>query len=411
VIHEAVPSSANVPEVYQINYVSGYNGQSFASPRDAFDELADTVFSESVQNPAIDLKTKVHEKEVSEPLPATSYPKASTDHVDFKATEPVASRNEFFDNQHHNIAAPLETFVEASDANSDTNFSNHKVKTSADNEQSVAEKEEETSNRKQIPYTEHVKEVQDFISEKFESPKAEKVYLSDDTVKNHKKRKIDVNDYYKSKESIETKPIRNIDFVTVPSANILPTIYRSQIKFIPESKSNGNQERFDIQENKSNKSVETNVNNLSIADSNIGNKNNHLDKAHFQPKIFKDSTSSVHTEKPDSQKEETTINSENERHHEPNSSSLNIYTNLNNNKQVIIVANKEDLQEKELYQTIFEEYPPVTTRRPKYKIIRKARIPKQLTPHSTVYHPVHRSGSIKLVYKDEGFVPEYVPRY
>jgi hypothetical protein len=81
VIHEAVPTSSKIPEVYQINYVSGYNGQSFASPRDAFDELADAVFSESVQNPEVfNLETAASEKAKFETQPVASYPKATIDH-------------------------------------------------------------------------------------------------------------------------------------------------------------------------------------------------------------------------------------------------------------------------------------------------------------------------------------------
>ena len=67
---------------------------------------------------------------------------------------------------------------------------------------------------------------------------------------------------------------------------------------------------------------------------------------------------------------------------------------------------------KKIYTKLyFEGYPPVTTRRPKYKIIGEPGIPKQLVPQATIYHPVHRNENIKLAYKDEGFVPEYVPRY
>eukprot|EP00090_Calanus_glacialis_P034160 TRINITY_DN570_c0_g1_i6.p1 TRINITY_DN570_c0_g1~~TRINITY_DN570_c0_g1_i6.p1 ORF type:complete len:668 (-),score=166.94 TRINITY_DN570_c0_g1_i6:158-2161(-) len=411
-IHEAVPTSSKIPEVYQINYVSGYNGQSFASPRDAFDELADSVFSEPVQNPeVIDLETTASEKASYETQPVASYPKATIDHEISKAPQPVANRNGFLKIQHHNVAFPLDTFVEVSDAISKDNFSIHKVKSSTDNEKSVAEKNNKSSHRKKLLYTQHVKKVQDFISQKFESPKAAIFDISDDTVKNHKKRKIDVKDYYKVKESIGQKPIRNIDFLPVENVNILPTIYRSQIKFVPSvSKSNEKQEKFDTEKYKNNKSDETNVDNLSVAVAIKSQKPDQLDNTHFQTEIFRDSTTSIHTEKPDSKREGTTNNPGNERNKDV-SSSINEFTNLANNEQVVIITKKGDIQEKELYQTIFAEYPPVTTRRPKFKIIRKPRIPKQLAPQAIVYQPVHRNEKIKLVYKDEGFVPEYVPRY
>ena len=60
--------------------------------------------------------------------------------------------------------------------------------------------------------------------------------------------------------------------------------------------------------------------------------------------------------------------------------------------------------EDDVYSKIYEEFPPITTRRPRYKIIRKVRQPKK-------YQPAHSGGKVKLVYKEEGFVPEYVPRF
>ena len=151
VIHEAVPTSSKIPEVYQINYVSGYNGQSFAYPRDAFDELADAVFSESVQNPeVIDLETAASEKAIYETQPVASYPKATIDHEISKAPQPVANRNGFLKIQHHNVAFPLDTFVEVSDAISKDNFSIHKVKSSTDNETSVTEKNNKTMQKKKL---------------------------------------------------------------------------------------------------------------------------------------------------------------------------------------------------------------------------------------------------------------------
>ena len=135
-----------------------------------------------------------------------------------------------------------------------------------------------------------------------------------------------------------------------------------------------------------------------------------MEKTSFQTEIFRDH-SSTNTGKPDHKREEITKNSENESYQEDIKSSRNEFTNLNHNKEGVFITNMGNPQEEELYQTIFDEYTPVTTRRTKYKIIRKPRIPKQLPPQATVYQPVHMNEKIKLVYKDVGFVPEYVHRY
>jgi len=63
----------------------------------------------------------------------------------------------------------------------------------------------------------------------------------------------------------------------------------------------------------------------------------------------------------------------------------------------------------QLYQTIFGREPPVTTRRPLYKLLRKVRIPKEL--QEPRYTPVHTGHTVRLVHKQEGFVPEFVPSY
>jgi hypothetical protein len=172
-----------------------------------------------------------------------------------------------------------------------------------------------------------------------------------------------------------------------------------------------NKKSLTLKKTKKSKANETNVDNLSVAVGIKSQKPDQLDNTHFQTEIFRDFTTSIHAEKLDSKREGTTNNPEYESYNKDFSSSINEFINLANNEQVVIITKKEDIQEKELYQTIFGEYPPVTTRRPKYKIIRKHRIPKQLTPQAIVHQPVHRNEKIKLVYKDEGFVPEYVPIY
>jgi len=64
----------------------------------------------------------------------------------------------------------------------------------------------------------------------------------------------------------------------------------------------------------------------------------------------------------------------------------------------------------QLYQTIFGREPPVTTRRPLYKLLRKVRIPKEL--QEPRYTPVHTGHTVRLVeHKQGGFVPEFVPSY
>jgi hypothetical protein len=65
------------------------------------------------------------------------------------------------------------------------------------------------SNRKKLLYNQHVKKVQDFISQKFESPKAAISDISDDTVKNHKKRKRII---IKSRKALDKNPLKTLIF-------------------------------------------------------------------------------------------------------------------------------------------------------------------------------------------------------
>jgi len=295
--HEAVPvTTTETPEVYHINYITGYNGQEFDSPRDAFDQLADAVFS--------------------------------------------------------------------------------------------------------------------------------------DTVKNHKKRKIDVNDY---KEVLvhENPPLVN--------ANLLPTIYRSQIHFNQTT-------------NKGNKSFESNIKQTAFENATKQN-NKQTEEIDFTEtetikKTSNQDLSVGHEDKqPSVSQARKNISKFIEKHPEafqfiptvnqiekveqtksakfPQESEQTKNPNIKRKESLVSDSFKRkteikkvvDREEKNIYQRVFE----ITTRRPKYKIVRKVRIPKQFatSPPQTMsssstareYKPVHDNEKVKLVYKEEGFVPEFVPRY
>ena len=75
----------------------------------------------------------------------------------------------------------------------------------------------------------------------------------------------------------------------------------------------------------------------------------------------------------------------------------------------------------EVFDDIFIEQAKITTAKPaKPKKNRKARIPKRLKsfknqsisiPEQQQFQPVHINENVKLVFKNERFVPEYAPRY
>merc|ERR1711931_609519 len=99
VIHEAVPTSTDAPRVLHINYVAGQDDRLFTSPGEAFDDLTDTVFSETIHNQAIrNLETSEPENIFSTAHSSSSYHSALTDHEPLQVTQSVATPKEFTNN-------------------------------------------------------------------------------------------------------------------------------------------------------------------------------------------------------------------------------------------------------------------------------------------------------------------------
>merc|ERR1712212_229626 len=353
-IHEAVPTSTDAPRVLHINYVAGQDNRHFTSPGEAFDDLTDTVFSETIHNQAIrNLETSEPENTFSTAHSSSSYHSALTDHEPVQVTQPVATPKEFTNkagSEHVDLYNEL------------------KGNTNADNKH---------SSPKNIPTIDP------------EVPNYPRIVFHDVTqdAKNHKKRKIDDNEYFKTDQQIVQK-----------SENILPTVYRSQIKWKPVHNENTKRPNI-VLHKKSENDVEkvplSNVVGIPNIDINIKE-----------------------------QKVEKLINSDADDTHSVRKSSAEKFNNhpklirTNDNPGIrnignpkVIVKSLPNLNDRELYQTIFEASPSVTTRRPKYKIIRKTRVPKHLNVGASIYQPVHRGQSIRLVQRNDGFVPAYVPRY
>jgi len=324
-IHEAVPATkiTEAPEVYHID-ISGYNGQEFASPRDAFEELADAVFSE----------------------------------------------------------------------------------------------------------------------------------------KTPKKRKIDVKDYDKSvsKQEISNPSFFNTESfppklapISSPppatSTNLLPTIYRSQIKFIKTTEAGTKNEKFvptskqhpvdisyanDVKREHSQQVEQGKVQGeqeLTVtygSNLNLDDQEKILETIFYLPTVTpveaeenKHQAQHQHQEKTSHEDQDLTVSYVEKSSEDETEKLLNtiffVPVETAVNKETTLVPQKsseETIQITSLYQTKFKEDPEITTRRPHYKIIRKSRVPKEVTfSPSREYKPVHRNEKVKLVYKKEGFVPEYIPRF
>merc|ERR1712168_489815 len=188
VIHEAVPTSTDAPRVLHINYVAGQDDRHFTSPGEAFDDLTDTVFSETIHNQAIrNLETSEPENIFSTAHSSSSYHSALTDHESLQVTQPVATLKEFTNNAGSKQADSYNVFLDKTHTHVNTKHSSPEI----------------------IPAIE---------------PEYPRVVFHDVTqdAKNHKKRKIDNNDYFKTDQQIIQK-----------SKNVLPTVYRSQIKWKP----------------------------------------------------------------------------------------------------------------------------------------------------------------------------------
>merc|ERR1739847_56539 len=355
VIHEAVPTSTDAPRVLHINFVAGQDDKHFTSPREAFDDLTDTVFSETIHNQAIrNLETSEPENIVSTAHFSGSYHSALTDHEPVPVTPPVATPKEFT-----NKAGSEQVDL----------YNELKDNPNADNKH---------SSPKTIPTIDP------------EVPKYPRIIFHDVTqdAKNHKKRKIDNNEYFKTDQQIIQK-----------SENVLPIVYRSQIKWKPVHTENIKQPNIVIHK-KSENDVEKLVQSNDVVFPNI-DINIKEQKVEKLINIHADNTHAV--------KKSSAENSTNNHPKTIRTYDSPKIRNVGNPK--VVVKSLPNLSNRELYQTIFEVTPPVTTRRPKYKIIRKTRVPKHLNAGPSIYQPVHRGQSIRLVQRNDGFVPAYVPRY
>jgi len=328
VIHEAVPTSTDSPTVFHINYVAGHDDHHFASPGEAFDDLTDSVFSETIHNQAI----RNLERSEAAQVPS-SYHSAPDDHETIQVTQPVATLQEFAEPVVINDVKP------------------EHVHTQHSFQETIPTIDPNRPNYPRVRFHD----------------------LSEDP-KNHKKRKIDNNDYFRTEKKTNEQDNENNKNV-----NILPTVYRSQIKWKPT-----NNEEKKQSDKKNEKESKASVENVVIPEKQEQKLNIQSDET-APLKISTEVKSLINNSKESVHKDELTFKIV--------------------EKPKVIVSSLPDLYQ-DLYQTIFEAPPPVTTRRPKYKIIRKARVPKQFT-----YQPVHRSQSLRLVQRNDGFVPAYVPRY
>merc|ERR1719477_167695 len=352
VIHEAVPTSTDGPRVLHINFVAGQDDRLFSSPGEAFDDLTDTVFSETIHNQAIrNLETSEPENKVSTAHSSSSYHSALTDHEPLQVTQPVATLKEFTNNAGSKQADLYNVLVDKTHTHVDIKHSS----------------------------TENIPTID------LEYPGVVFHDVTQDA-KNHKKRKIDNNDYFKTDQQIIQE-----------SKNVLPTVYRSQIKWKPVHNKNNKQPNIGIYE-KSGNDVKLPSNDKANSDIDLKYKEQKVEK------LINSNVDETHViRKSSAEKSTNNISKTGNTRNNPE------IRNIGNPK--VIVKSLPDLTNRELYQTIFEASPPVTTRRPKYKIIRKTRVPKQLNTRPSIYQPVHRGQSIRLVQRHDGFVPAYVPRY
>jgi len=314
VIHEAVPTGTDVPEVYHINYVSGYAGPDFASPQETSDDVTDTIVQKTADNVE---KVESSESNLSPEKSAVSN------------EEPLI---------------------------------NHELS----NLKSVAENVESV--------------VVEFIEPELPT-------------KSPKKRKIDTSDYYKTEEILKEKPLTVGRLEFYEPSNILPTIYRSQINYLPSTNA--------VEKIEENKRI-INTAGTSITVTSEDQNSNAEIKAADSYKLAETNDTTY----PQEEKEKITIDepietkaaSSQQKPNKPFPAHLHLSVRekgVNNNP-------------------ISEKFPPITTHRPRYRIIRRARankvnLPAPLSPRK--YKPAPRNREVKLVYKEEGFVPEYVPRF
>jgi len=360
IIHEAVPTSANPPTVHHSGSVTGYHqGQHLALPGEASDDLVASVFSETNQNQAIrNLEKTEPENRFPVAQPVNTYHSESTGHETKAGLQPVSKLNELTNAGRSTAGGgnPSNVFVE--------HFTEETGKP-------ILENIPETSNPIEFRYKSH-----EYSDIKFHD-------VSNELTKNHKKRKVNINDYFETGKDNHQPEFQNV--------NILPTIYRSQIKW----KSTFNQKNEQSNTKSHEKSVDDGSSvedstNIVIPDIVIDIEKSKLsDYNHFDEKK---STIEI---------TETKLENDNSIPRKPKDDPK--ITKVEEKK--LIISSLPILTDKELYQTIFEESPPVTTRRPKYKIICKARVPRQFKAALISHKPVPRGE------KAAGFVPEYVPRY
>jgi len=338
--HEAVPvtSSTKASEVYNIDYITGYSGREFASPKDAFEDLAEAVFhNKNIKKRKLNIKD--YNKSVSKQslLNPSFY---NTDSLSLKVT-PISSPPPVTSNN----VLPILNIKSIEDGTKDAELENITKITNKNSDKNPSDTNEfvNLQTHKQI--------------------KGYKRYANADKGEQEEPGKV---------RNVQEQP------VTYGSQSSGEIIY-----FLPKVT------QVKTKENKHQPQQTQKTTN---------------DDQNSTPK-FEKLRSGIETDKlldtiflvPVVKHSETAVR-----------------------KQPSLLHQEASEDIKRLYQTIFKEEPEITTRRPIYKIIRKSRLPKQLatsTPQALSFSPsreykrVNKNDKVKLVYKGEGFVPEYVPRF